>query len=147
MFGLLDELGTSRHDRFPLSHRLIDALAAHTAAEQQLLYPALRDIVPGGIVMADRAQEEHQSLRRALVALEDSHPGEAPFETALVDLRTELEVHVPFEENELLPALSEVIGADKMEELGDLYLAIRDSLPTGLQSLAADIPDPEFRAW
>ena len=147
MFGLLDSLATSRHDRFPLAHRLIDALAAHTATEQQLLYPAMRDIVPGGIDIANKAQDEHQAMRRALVALEDSHPGEPAFEQALVDLRAELDVHVPFEENELLPALTEVIGADKMEELGVLYIQIRDSLPTGLQSLAADIPDPEFRTW
>jgi Hemerythrin HHE cation binding domain len=144
---LLDDLATNRHDRFPLAHQLIDALAAHTAAEQQLLYPALRDIVPGGIEMADRAQVEHQAMRRALVALEDSHPGDAAFEQALVDLRADLAAHVPVEENDLLPALTEVIGADKMEELGVLYIQIRDSLPTGLQSLAADIPDPEFRTW
>lgn len=119
----------------------------HTAAEQQLLYPALRDIVPGGIEMADKAQVDHQAMRKALVTLEDTHPGQAPFEQALVDLRAELEAHIPVEENQLLPALTEVIGVDKMEELGGLYLQIRDSLPTGLQSLAADIPDPEFRAW
>jgi Hemerythrin HHE cation binding domain len=119
----------------------------HTATEQQLLYPALRDIVPGGIELADQAQVEHQAMRRALITLEDTHPGQAPFERALVDLRAELEAHVPVEENQLLPALTEVIGADKMEELGVLYLQIRDSLPTGLQSLPADIPDPEFRTW
>jgi hypothetical protein len=144
---LLDDLATSRHDRFPLAHRLIDALAAHTATEQQLLYPALRDVVPGGIEMADKAQVDHQAMRKSLVALEDSHPGEPSFEQALVDLRAELDAHVPVEENELLPALTEVIGVDKMEEMGVLYVQIRDSLPTGLQSLAADIPDPEFRAW
>jgi hypothetical protein len=144
---LLDDLATSRHDRFPLAHRLIDVLAAHTATEQQLLYPALRDIVPGGIEMADKAQVDHQAMRTALVMLEDSHPGEPPFEQALVDLRAELEHHVPIEENELLPALTEVIGVDKMEELGVLYVQIRDSLASGLQSLAADIPEPEFRTW
>lgn len=130
-----------------MAHRLIDALAAHTATEQQLLYPALRDIVSGGIEMADRAQVEHQAMRQALVALEGSHPGDAAFETALVDLRADLVAHIPVEENELLQALTDVIGADKMEELGGLYIQIRDSLPTGLQSLAADIPNPEFRRW
>jgi hemerythrin-like domain-containing protein len=147
MAALLDELATSRHDRFPLAHRLIDALAAHTAAELQLVYPALRDVVPGGIDMADRAQDDHQAMRRALVVLEDTHPGDAAFEQALVDLRAELDAHVPVEENVVLPALAEVIKADKMEELGALYLQIRDSLPTGLQALPADIPDPEFRPW
>lgn len=145
--GLLDDLATSRHDRFPLAHRLIDALASHTAVEMQLLYPALRDIVPGGIAMADAAQSDHLKMRRSLVALEDSNPGDAAFEQALVDLRAELDAHVPIEENSVLPALAEVIKADKMAELGTLYLQMRESLPTGLQALSPDLPDPEFRPW
>lgn len=144
---LLDALATERHDRFPLAHRLIDELAGHTAAEQQVVYPAMRDIVPGGIEMADRGQRDHQAMRAAMVALERSHPGEAEFEEALVTLTTELRAHVPVEENEILPALRAVIGADKMEELGVIYAAIKESLPSGLQSLAADIPNPEFRPW
>jgi hypothetical protein len=144
---LLDDLATSRHDRFPLAHRLIDALASHTAVEMQLVYPALRDIVPGGIDMADTSQAEHQAIRKALVALEDSHPGDAAFEQALVDLRAGVEAHFPPEEETVLPALAEVIRADKMDELGVLYLSIRDSLPTGLQALPPDLPDPEFRPW
>jgi hypothetical protein len=97
--------------------------------------------------MADPAQSEHQAMRKALVMLEDTHPGDAGFEQALVELRTELANHFPHEETSVLPALAEVIKADKMEELGTLYLAIRDSLPTGLQALLPDIPDPEFRPW
>lgn len=147
ILGLLDDLATNRHDRFPLAHRLIDALAAHTAGELQLFYPALRDIVPDGIAMADQAQTDHQAMRRSMVALEDSNPGEAAFERALADLRAELDRHLPVEEAELLPALAQVIGADKMEEMGTLYLQIRESLPTGLQSLPPDIPSPEFRPW
>jgi hypothetical protein len=97
--------------------------------------------------MADKAQVDHQTMRASLVMLEDSHPGEPAFERALGELRVELAAHMPVEENELLPALTDVIGVDKMEELGVLYLQIRDSLPTGLQSLAPDMPDPEFRPW
>ena len=145
--GLLQALATDRRDRFPLAHRLIDALSSHTAAEQQLLYPAMRDIVPGGIDMADRAQVEHQAMRTALTVLERTHPGQPDFEAALVTLTEELAAHVPVEENEILPALRAVIGADKMEELGALYLQIKENIPSGLQGLAPDIPEPEFRTW
>ncbi len=145
--GLLEALATERHDRFPLAHRLIDALASHTAAEQQVLYPGMRDIVPGGIEMANQAQVDHQAMRAALIGLEDSHPGEAEFEEALVTLRAELEAHVPVEENEMLPALRAVIGTDKMEELGALYLQIKENIPSGLQGLPADMPTPQFRPW
>jgi len=105
---MLEALASERHDRFPLAHRLIDELAAHTAAEQFLLYPALRDIVPGGIAMADQA---------------------------------------PVEENQLLPSLRETIGSDKMVELAAIYTQVKESFPSGLQGLAPDMPEPEFRPW
>ncbi len=138
---------TDRRDRFPLAHRLIDELAAHTAAEQQIFYPALRDVVPGGVEMANRAQDEHRALRTALVALEGSHPGEAAFEEALATIATELDGHVPVEENELLPSLRAVIGTDKMGELGAIYAQVKAQTPSGLQGLPADIPTPQFRSW
>jgi hemerythrin-like domain-containing protein len=145
--GILEDLATVRHDRFPLAHRLIDALAAHTAVEQQLVYPAMRDIVPGGVAMANQAQDEHRAMRAALTVLERSHPGEADFEEALVALSRELRGHVPVEEQQLLPALRSVIGTDKMLELGDLYVAMKESLASGLQGLAPDEPGPQFRQW
>lgn len=146
--ALLEDLSTERRDRFPLAHRLIDELAAHLETEQQLVHPALRDIVPGGIEMANRGQTEHRALRVALEQLERSHPGDPPFEDALATIRTELGAHVPPEENDVLPALRAVVGDDKMEELGALYTAIRDSLPSGLQALSADMSGPELRrAW
>jgi hemerythrin superfamily protein len=145
--GLLDDLATDRRDRFPLAHRLIDQLAAHTAAEQQVLYPALRDVVPGGIEMTDRGQAEHRAMRGSLVALEQGNPGETEFEEAIATLCAELLAHVPVEENEVLPALREVIGADKMVELGVIYAQVKENIPSGLQGLAADLPGPQFRRW
>ncbi len=144
---LLDALATERRDRFPLAHRLIDELAAHTAAEQFLFYPALRDIVPGGIAMADQAQVEHRGMRHAMEAIERSHPGDREFEEALITLTSEFNAHARVEENQLLPSLEETIGADKMAEMAVLYTQVKESFPSGLQGLAPDLPEPEFRSW
>jgi hemerythrin superfamily protein len=143
---LLGDLGTDRADRFPLAHRLIDELAAHTTAEQQVFYPALRDIVPGGAGMANQAQAEHTTLREALVALETGHPGEDSFEAALESIAGCLREHIPVEENELVPALRGVIGEDKMRNLGDIYDEVRRNLPTGLQAMPPTEAKPRFRS-
>lgn len=145
--GLLDDLDADRRDRFPLAHRLIDEVAAHLESEQQLIHPALRDVVPGGIAIANRAQAEHRDLRAALEKLERSHPGQEPFEAALTIIRAGLTAHGPVEEQADLPALRSVVGDNAMAELGALYAAIRDSLPSGLQSLSADMPGPEVRRY
>jgi hemerythrin superfamily protein len=142
---LLQALETEREDRFQLAHRFIDALAAHAAAELQILYPALRDIVPGGRDMANQGQIDHEAMRSRLITLETSYPGETAFEEALGELAAEVRKHVPVEENEYLPALRDVIGEDKMREMGTIYAQVRENTPSGLQAMPPTESSPKFR--
>ena len=143
--GLLRAVAdTGRADRFPLAHQLLDALATHTAAELQILYPALRDIVPGGAELANRGQTDHDALRPLLVVLEQSHPDDPAFDGVVAGLAVAFEGHAPLVENELLPALVEVVGPGAMEELGAVYASVKDNLPSGLQSLPGAAPGPKF---
>jgi hemerythrin superfamily protein len=142
---LIQALETEREDRFQLAHRLIDALAAHTAVELQILYPALRDIVPGGRDMANQGQTDHQAIRAGLITLETSYPGETAFEDALAQLAADVRSHVPVEENEYLPALRDVIGEDKMLELGSIYQQVKENTPSGLQAMPPTESSPKFR--
>jgi hemerythrin-like domain-containing protein len=142
---LLQALETDREDRFQLAHRLIDALSAHTAAEQQILYPAIRDIVPGGAEMANQGQTDHQGMRDQLITLETSYPGKTAFEDALRQLAEDVRRHVPVEENEYLPALRDVIGADKMVELGAIYVQVKENTPSGSQAMPSTDRSPRFQ--
>lgn len=143
--GLVATLGEEgRADRFPLAHRLLDELAAHIAAELQILYPALRDIVPGGVELANRGQADHDALRLLLSALERSHPDDESFDAVVGGLTAALEAHAPPVENEFLPALEEVIGVEKMLELGAVYASVKDNLPGGLDALPGGEPGPKF---
>jgi hypothetical protein len=144
---LLDALqDTTRADRFPLAHRLLDEIAAHTAAELQILHPALRDIVPGGVELANRGQTDYDTLRPILVALEEAHPGDASFNDVVRGLAIAFTGHVPPVENEFLPALEAVIGATAMQEMGAVYASLKDNLPAGLEALPAANPSPTFRS-
>ena len=133
-----------RADRFPLAHRLLDELAAHTAAELQILYPALRDIVPGGVELANRGQADHDTIRPLLVALERAHPDDASFDDVVRGVAAAVEGHVPAVENEFLPALTAVIGAERMADLGAVYSSLKDNLPAGLGALPGTAPGPTF---
>ena len=133
-----------RADCFPLAHRLLDEVAAHTAAELQILYPALRDIVPGGVEMANRGQTDHDTMRPVLVALERAHPDDAAFDDVVRGLAAAVDGHVPPVENEFLPALAAVVGAGTMLELGAVYASLKDSLPAGLEALPGAAPGPKF---
>ena len=143
--GLLAAVADSeRADRFPLAHRLLDALSSHTAAELQILYPALRDIVPGGVELANRGQADHDTLRPLLVALDRSHPDDPAFDDVVRGVGAAVEGHAPLVEDELLPALAAVVGPGSMAELGAVYASVKDSLPTGLEALPGAAPGPRF---
>jgi Hemerythrin HHE cation binding domain len=143
--GLLAALGDrGRGDRFPLAHRLLDELAAHMAAELQILYPALRDIVPDGVEMANRGQTDHDTLRPVLVALEQAHPDDDAFDDVVRGVAAAVDGHVPPVENEFLPALAAVVGAESMVELGAVYASLKENLPSGLQALPGAAPGPKF---
>ena len=143
---LLDALqDTTRADRFPLAHRLIDEIAAHSAAELQILHPALRDIVPGGVALANRGQTDYDTLRPVLVALEQAHPDDASFDDVVRGVAAAFEGHVPPVENEFLPALEAVIGAAAMQEMGAIYSSVKENLPSGLQALPGANPSPTFK--
>jgi hypothetical protein len=144
--GLVEALqDTERADRFPLAHRLLDELATHIAAELQILLPALRDIVPGGVELANRGQTDHDTLRPILVALERAHPDDDGFDDVVRGLAAAVDGHGPPVENEFLPALEAVIGAPAMLELGAVYSSVKDNLPSGLQALPSASPGPTFR--
>ena len=141
---LLDALqDTARADRFPLAHRLLDEFAAHTAAELQILHPALRDIVPGGVELANRGQTDYDTLRPVLVALEAAHPDDSSFDGVVRGIAAAFEGHVPPVENEFLPALEAVIGGPAMQEMGAVYASLKDNLPAGLEALPARQSQPD----
>jgi hypothetical protein len=143
--GLLAAVAdTGRADRFPTAHRLLDELATHTAAELQILYPALRDIVPGGVELANRGQTDHDTLRPLLVALEQAHPDDDAFDVVVGGLTVAFDGHVPPIENELLPALQAVVGEQTMLELGAVYASLKDNMPSGLDALPGAAPGPRF---
>jgi hypothetical protein len=135
-----------RADRFPVAHRLVDELAAHTAAEVQILYPALRDIVPGGVELANRGQSDHDALRPILAALEQAHPDDAGFDDLVRGAAAAVGAHVPLVDKELLPALAGVVGGPAMAELGAVYAALKDNLPPGIDALPGAAPGPRFTA-
>lgn len=127
---LFAKLESGQGDRRRLVDQVIGELSAHSAAEEQVFYPAVRDMVPGGAAMADEAISEHKTMKQALARLEQGQPGDREFESALTLLMDSVRKHVPEEENDLLPALRIVVGEDKMRELGPIFEQVKGTIPT-----------------
>jgi iron-sulfur cluster repair protein YtfE (RIC family) len=80
-------------------------LTAHTATEEQVLYPELRRIVDGGDDLADDAEAQHGVAKTLVARIHDSPPDD--LRPLVEELERDVSEHIRFEEQELFPAMVE----------------------------------------
>jgi hypothetical protein len=93
-------------------------LVCHSVAEQQYLYPAVRENVPCGEALADREFVGHCAVEQALKELETIDGCDERFPRLVGALIAEVRALVQEEERRLFPALQAAVTWDVLEDLG-----------------------------
>lgn len=137
--ALFDQLDAETGDRKEIVAQIVKALSQHAVAEEQVVYPALRE-AEGGDLLADHAIDEHQVVKEALNRLDGGDPDDEGFQSSLTTVMEEVRLHANREEAELLPQLREAVGEERMVELGRAYVDARDSAPTRAHPHAPNTP-------
>jgi hemerythrin superfamily protein len=98
-----------------LVNRLMEALGAHTEAEERVLYPAVVDALEDGRRMVDEAVEEHRQVDQLLSQLAGLEPRDDQARQVAQQLEQAVQHHVQEEEREMLPRLRERARPDVLE--------------------------------
>jgi hemerythrin superfamily protein len=134
--GIFEELEMGVPDTAAELLELANDLAAHMAIEQDLFYPAVREIDPK---LIGESYEEHAIAELALkrlLATADDDPTFAPKVTALKELILR---HVEEEEKELFPKVEHRMDPEELEALGDqMSAAFEEALSGGYEALLAE---------
>ncbi|CAN5504386.1 hemerythrin domain-containing protein [soil metagenome] len=126
--ALLAEIATSGNTgrRALAITELADAVTVHLAAEQELFYPAVAaDISPA--VHAELLAENSE-IKRLLADLVWLEHGDNRLERKLVALRTLVDHHVTWQENELFEAVAERHSEQELAAIGGAMRGWIDSL-------------------
>lgn len=111
-------------------------LAVHTDIEEQIFYPAYEQA--GGReegVMSAEAREEHRAVESLVLPdLVKTDPSSISFAGRAKVLKELVEHHIEEEEQEMFPKATELLGAEKLKELGKLMEARKRSLKQSLQA-------------
>ena len=124
------------------SAKVIAELVRHSVAEEQWLYPAVREIVPDGGQMADHEIEEHAEAEQTMKRLERTDPvthADAYMDN-LHELISEIRHHVEDEEKDLFPKLSEHASTERLADLGAKVKSAKEKAPTRPHPSAPDQP-------
>ncbi|MFB7992402.1 hemerythrin domain-containing protein [Streptomyces sp. NPDC056002] len=116
--------------RRELVDELTVELVRHSVAEEQYLYPAVREHVDGGDVLADKELEDHAEAERLLKDLEGRDADDDQFDTLVAKLKSEVTEHIRDEEARLFPLLAAACTLQELEELGDKIRKAKKTSPT-----------------
>lgn len=102
----------------------------HAFAEEAVLFPAARRVLPEGDPLTLRIEEDHQSVDELVARLDDSSPDD-PEHRALMHRTFEvLHADVRHEEDELLPRLQQHMTVLQLRLLGIQWQLLRLASPT-----------------
>ncbi|MCD6681957.1 MAG: hemerythrin domain-containing protein [Burkholderiaceae bacterium] len=92
------------------------ALEVHAQLEEEIFYPAVREVAPDNEVLS-QSVPEHDEMRRLIEKLREMRPEDADYERTFMDLMREVMHHAADEETVLLP-IAEHRLADRLGEIG-----------------------------
>jgi hemerythrin superfamily protein len=128
---LLDALdGTTGAAQEEVLQRIDRLVFSHAFAEEAVLWPALRRLLPDGEELTLRVEEEHQEVNELVTALERDGADDARRPARLARLVEVLREDVRDEEDLLLPRLQERVDADELRRLGWQWELVRRIAPT-----------------
>jgi len=131
--------GSSEHRR-DLADHMIAELVRHSVAEEQYMYPAIREALPDGDSIADHEISEHAEVEQVLKDLDGLDPDDARFDELLRSLIADVRHHVEEEESDVLPKLQQACTPEQLQDLGEKVLMAKKMAPTRPHPSAPDKP-------
>lgn len=93
------------------------ALEIHAQLEEEIFYPALREVDADNEVLA-KAKPEHDEMRRVIAELRSMQSSDGGYDERFMALMRDVLHHVADEETTLLPAAEKLLGDRRLCELG-----------------------------
>ena len=126
---LIREARRNDSDRAAARTALAELIVAHGEAEEEKVYPSLRNKGAIDDHEKEHGQEEHAEINEALIAfLEAKGTDTEKYDTALEELATVLNHHANEEEQTILNPAREDVSEDVRAELGVAWVTRRNEL-------------------
>lgn len=119
---------------------LTHALVRHEVAEEEIVYPKVRKVLPQGDQLADLRIEEQSEAEELLAKMEKAGPDDPSFAAHLASLRNAVLAHAEAEESTVFVPLGMALEEPDLKRLGGLYEKAKKAAPTHPHPNAPDTP-------
>jgi hypothetical protein len=138
---MLDELGRAPAERqAPLLLAIYRLVFPHAFAEEAVLWPVARRVLPDGQALTLQLEKEHQRINELVTRLESLPVGSPEHGAVLHRVIDLLRADVRDEEDALLPRLQAKLVAAQLRRLGLAWEAVRWIAPTRAHPIVSRRP-------
>ncbi len=138
---LLERLRASSHaEQLPVLLDLYRLVFPHAFAEESVLWPVMRRVLPDGEQLTLQVEQEHQEVNELVTRLERLELGSSERQAALERLAEVLREDVRDEEDELFPRLQERVPVSQLRLLGIAWELVSRIAPTRAHPIVARRP-------
>jgi hemerythrin superfamily protein len=134
------EQATGKADKETLRDRIIIELVRHSEAEEQAVYPLIRNKIENGDKIIEHEIDEHSKAERIMKELERMSADDPQFGVLMQQLMASITEHVAEEENDVFPQFRTKVGPEVLNELGATVQALKKIVPTRPHPMAPDHP-------
>ncbi|MGW1729195.1 hemerythrin domain-containing protein [Streptomyces sp. NPDC002306] len=138
MFGQIQAMTGGTRELRDLVDEVTIEIVRHSVAEEQYLYPAVREHIEDGDRIADKEIADHGRVEKILKQLEKTDADDLPGNPLLPQLMDEVIAHVQDEEDNLFPMLRQACSSDMLDDLGDKVRRAKSMAPTRPHPSAPD---------
>lgn len=126
--------------RLQLLNDLCRLVFPHAFAEESVLWPVIRRVLPDGEQLTLTIEQGHQEINQLFTALERSDPDSHEHRRLWSRISALLSQDVRDEEDELLPKLQAALPRTRLIALGAAWEAVRRTAPTRPHPVVARRP-------
>ncbi|MFD4974828.1 hemerythrin domain-containing protein [Streptomyces sp. NPDC058424] len=140
IFGRIQSTAGQGQELRDLVDEVTIELVRHSVAEEQYLYPTVRERVEDGGRIADKEIADHSRVEQLLKQLERVNADDPQMSALLQQLMEEVADHVEDEENNLFPLLRQACSSEMLGDLGEKVRRAKAMAPTRPHPAAPDTP-------
>jgi hemerythrin-like domain-containing protein len=119
LFKQVEDTEDGRRRR-QLMDEIANELKMHTQIEEEIFYPAVREIGSSKAEeMVDESYEEHHVVDLVLAELPNVDPEDERFAAKMTVLSELVEHHADEEEDEMFPMAEKKLGKERLQQLGE----------------------------
>ena len=125
--SVFKKLEAQQGDVTALLQQVAELLVPHAKAEEQVVYPAIKAIIPDESQDVEDGLAEHQHVEETLQQLLAMDPDAPGADGLLAAMIGEVRHHVEEEEQDILPAFAEAATNQQLGELGRQFTEAKEA--------------------